>query len=78
MTGLERAVWWTEYVLRHNDTSHLKAPWAGRRFYHEFQLDVMAVIFTVSLVVLIGSYKACKIFVKVLGGLLMGAKRERR
>ncbi|KAK4872332.1 hypothetical protein RN001_014361 [Aquatica leii] len=26
MTGLERAVWWTEYVLRHNGTKHLKNP----------------------------------------------------
>lgn len=66
MTGLQRAVWWTEYALRHNDTSHLKAPWASSWFYHEFHLDVVAVLFVVAVIVFITFVKICKLFVKSL------------
>lgn len=66
MTGLQRAVWWTEYVLRHNDTSHLKAPWATRRFYHEFQLDVVAVLSAGLLILVLTLYHICRIVVKVI------------
>lgn len=64
MTGLQKTVWWTEYVLRHNDTSHLKAPWATSRFYHEFQLDVVAVLSTVLLILMISFYVISKVIVK--------------
>lgn len=51
MTGLEKAVWWSEYVLRHNDTSHLKSVLAGKPFYDEFQLDVVGVLTVVAILV---------------------------
>lgn len=66
MTGLERAVWWTEYVLRHNDTSHLKPSWASKGFYHEFQLDVFATLVSFLLVFLVILYKTCRVLVRTL------------
>ncbi|CAG4992151.1 unnamed protein product [Colias eurytheme] len=49
-SALERAVWWTEYVLRHGGAKHLRAaaanmPWTQ---YYEIELVLMflAVIFT--------------------------------
>lgn len=28
MTRLKRAIWWTEYVIRHKGAKHFKSPWA--------------------------------------------------
>ncbi|KAF5287657.1 hypothetical protein FQR65_LT12185 [Abscondita terminalis] len=55
MTGLERAIWWTEYVLRHNGTEHLRSPVLDMPFYQYYLLDVaccfllafIAIIFSV-------------------------------
>ncbi|KAK4872327.1 hypothetical protein RN001_014356 [Aquatica leii] len=47
MTGLERAVWWTEYVLRHNGTRHLKNPIFDIPWYQYYLLDVYAVMLSV-------------------------------
>lgn len=44
MQGLEKAVWWTEYVLRHKDEdlSHLKGRANDIPLYQYFLLDVIA------------------------------------
>ncbi|KAF2878851.1 hypothetical protein ILUMI_27315 [Ignelater luminosus] len=41
MTGLERAVWWTEYVLRHKGAEHLKSPALDLPDYQYYLLDVI-------------------------------------
>ncbi|KAF2902531.1 hypothetical protein ILUMI_03654 [Ignelater luminosus] len=41
MTGLERAVWWTEYVLRHKGTKHLRSPALDIPSYQYYLLDVI-------------------------------------
>jgi len=41
MTGLERAVWWTEYVLRHKGARHLRSPVLDLPLYQYFLLDVI-------------------------------------
>lgn len=66
LTGLQRAVWWTEYVLRHNDTTHLKAPWATSEFHHEFHLDVVAVLSTALLLITIALFKLCNTVLRVV------------
>lgn len=43
MKGLEKAVWWTEYVLRHG-TQHLRSPSADIPLYQYYFLDVIAVL----------------------------------
>ncbi|KAF5287659.1 hypothetical protein FQR65_LT12188 [Abscondita terminalis] len=43
MTGLERAIWWTEYVIRHNGTKHLRSPVLDTPFYQYYLLDVAGV-----------------------------------
>ncbi|XP_045475116.1 UDP-glycosyltransferase UGT4-like isoform X5 [Harmonia axyridis] len=43
MKGLEKAVWWTEYVLRHG-TQHLRSPSADIPLYQYYFLDVIAVV----------------------------------
>ncbi|KAF5307253.1 hypothetical protein FQR65_LT06969 [Abscondita terminalis] len=40
-TGLERAVWWTEYVLRHKGVPHLRNPAYDFPFYQYYSLDLI-------------------------------------
>ncbi|KAB0792798.1 hypothetical protein PPYR_14757 [Photinus pyralis] len=44
MTGLERAVWWIEYVLRHRGAKHLRSPAANVPFYQYYLLDVFSLL----------------------------------
>lgn len=45
MTGMETAIWWCEYVIRHKGTKHLKSPATDIPLYKYLHLDVLAVIF---------------------------------
>lgn len=47
MTGLARAVWWTEYVLRHKNTKHLRGTAAELPFYRYFLLDIISFVVVV-------------------------------
>lgn len=40
MEPLDKAVWWTEYVLRHKDTSHLKPSGFEQWWWQRRLLDV--------------------------------------
>lgn len=46
MTGLEKVIWWTEYVIRNNGAKHLKNPAVELPLYQYFHLDVAVVIAT--------------------------------
>ncbi|CAH0550303.1 unnamed protein product [Brassicogethes aeneus] len=63
--GLEKVVWWTEYVLRHNGTKHLRGPTVDIGWVEFLLLDVISVtlIFTV-LCLLILKRLICFIFTK--------------
>ncbi|KAK4873133.1 hypothetical protein RN001_015162 [Aquatica leii] len=51
MTGLERALWWTEYVLRHRGAKHLRSPYLDVPLYQYLLLDVLGVCLLVIVVV---------------------------
>ncbi|KAK4873145.1 hypothetical protein RN001_015174 [Aquatica leii] len=50
MTGLERALWWTEYVLRHKGAKHLRSPYLDVPLYQYLLLDVFGVCLLVIVV----------------------------
>lgn len=50
MTGIEEVVWWTEYVLRHNSTEHLKGPARKIPLYEYLLLDVIAIVLSIVVV----------------------------
>ncbi|KAJ8923419.1 hypothetical protein NQ315_001977 [Exocentrus adspersus] len=52
MTGLETAVWWIEYVIRHKGAKHLRNPAADLPFYQYYLIDVIGFLVTVAAVVL--------------------------
>ncbi|KAJ2944806.1 hypothetical protein O0L34_g1697 [Tuta absoluta] len=53
MSGLQRAVWWTEYVLRHGGAHHLRAPAANTSWGQYFELEFVALLVTGSLATMI-------------------------
>jgi glucuronosyltransferase len=48
---LDKAVWWTEYVLRHNGARHLRSGVMDLTWYQYLLLDVIAFLLLVILVV---------------------------
>lgn len=60
MTGLEKAVWWTEYVLRHKGAQHLKGAASKLPLYQYFLLDVLVFVFITILLFVSIVYFMCK------------------
>jgi len=51
MKPMDTAVWWTEYVLRHDDLSHLKPPGSQLTWYQRIWLDVYGFLLVVVMLV---------------------------
>lgn len=44
MKSLDRAIWWIEYVIRHNGTKHLRSPTADIPWIQYLLLDIIFVV----------------------------------
>ncbi|KAJ8974382.1 hypothetical protein NQ317_006161 [Molorchus minor] len=66
MTGLEKAVWWTEYVIRHKGTKHLRNLAADMPFYEYYFLDVIVFFVLLSVTVLYVFIILGKLFYKII------------
>ncbi|KAF2900030.1 hypothetical protein ILUMI_06155 [Ignelater luminosus] len=66
MTGLERAIWWTEYVLRHKGAEHLRSPALDIPSYQYFLLDVIGFCLLVVLIFSYVLYKLVKLVFKII------------
>lgn len=53
MSPLDTAVWWTEYVLRHPDTQHLKPSGFSQWWFQRRLIDVWAFIFSIGLALIV-------------------------
>ncbi|XP_045454951.1 UDP-glucosyltransferase 2-like [Melitaea cinxia] len=51
-TALQRAVWWTEHVLRHGG-AHLRAPAAGVSWSQYYEIDLVVIVLIVTLTSLV-------------------------
>ena len=49
---LERAVWWTEYVLRHGGAKHLRSPAANMSWAQYLELELVITLLIAFLIVL--------------------------
>ncbi|KAF5287797.1 hypothetical protein FQA39_LY15733 [Lamprigera yunnana] len=61
--SLEKAVWWTEYVIRHKGAKHLRSPLLDIPTYQYYLLDVMAVftlIFMTPVIFVVFAIKCCR------------------
>ncbi|VEN52507.1 unnamed protein product [Callosobruchus maculatus] len=52
MSGVEKVIWWTEYVIRHKGAKHLRNPSLDVPFYQYFMLDIIA-FWTVTFILLL-------------------------
>lgn len=59
---LERAVWWTEFVMRHGGAPFLDFSVADEPWYMKYDLDV---IFFLSVLIFVVSVSAFYVFIKV-------------
>jgi glucuronosyltransferase len=55
-SSLNRAVWWTEYVIRHNGAKHLRSAAPDLAWYQYLLLDVVAFIFILVAITVLVSY----------------------
>lgn len=60
MKGVEKAVWWAEYVIRHKGTTHLRSPTVDIEWYKFLLLDVFAVLLGGPLLILLITIKLVK------------------
>lgn len=66
MTGLERAVWWSEYVIRHKGAGHLRSPLLDIPWYQYLLLDVLAVLLGCFLIIFYILYVLARFLVRLL------------
>ncbi|KAH8248174.1 hypothetical protein KR038_003989, partial [Drosophila bunnanda] len=60
--ALDRAIWWTEYILRHKGAPHLRATSRDLNFIQLHSLDTLAVLFGVPLLIALVLIKlSCKL-----------------
>lgn len=77
MSGIDSAVFWTEYVLRHGGAHHLRSGAVDLPLYQYLLLDVLLVIIAAAALVIIIAYISVRIFLKLvcfLGSYLFGSR----
>lgn len=47
LNGLDKAMWWIEYVIRHKDVSHLRSSAADMTFLQYLMIDVVLFLLAV-------------------------------
>lgn len=67
-TPLERAVYWTEYVLRHRGALHLQSPSKDMGMFQYYLIDVICLLLFCAYMV----YSALKVFLRILWNLSIG------
>jgi len=67
-SALDRAVYWTEYVIRHKGAPHLRSVAADLPWYQYLLLDVMFVLTTGALLVTFIVYLTLRTLYKILTG----------
>lgn len=76
MTGLDKAIWWTEYVLRHRGAPYFRNRVVDMPWYEYFLLDVIGfVVITVGFALLM-MYKMGKFFIAKTSNGLSAAKQK--
>jgi glucuronosyltransferase len=65
-SSLNRAVWWTEYIIRHNGAKHLRAAAIDLAWYQYLLLDVVAFLFILLVITVLVSCLVLKVVYKYL------------
>ncbi|XP_050315886.1 UDP-glycosyltransferase UGT5-like isoform X1 [Anthonomus grandis grandis] len=80
--GLDKAIWWIEYIIRHKGAKHLRSMAADLPWYQYLMLDIYACLVGIALLVILIVYLIFKASLKavkwVYGKLFVKAKDEKR
>jgi hypothetical protein len=76
MSAVDTAVWWTEYVLRH-DTAHLKSPGIWQHWWQRRLLDFWAAVFIGILLTALITIKITLMCVRKLTGVIGSSPGEK-
>ena len=76
-SSLDRAVWWTEYVIRHNGAKHLRSAAVDLAWYQYLLLDVAAFLFILAAITVLVSYLILKTVYSYLRAQYYNVKRKR-
>ncbi|XP_063913101.1 UDP-glucuronosyltransferase 2B2-like [Zophobas morio] len=57
MTGLEKVVWWVEYVIGHKGAKHLRSPTADFSYFDYFLVEVVLIAIVMISIIIYLSYK---------------------
>jgi len=76
-SSLNRAVWWTEYVIRHNGAKHLRSAALDLAWYQYLLLDVAAFLFILIAITVLVSYLILKIVYRYLTAQYYNVKWKR-
>nr|WMP40233.1 UDP-glucuronosyltransferase UGT33AX4 [Tuta absoluta] len=66
MSGLQRAVWWTEHVLRHGGARHLRAPAANISWAQYLELELVFVLLFAILVFVVIVFSVLRVLYTLL------------
>jgi len=76
-SALNRAVWWTEYVIRHNGAKHLRSAALDLAWYQYVLLDVGAFLFLLVAITVFISYLILKTIYRCLTAQCYNVKWKR-
>jgi len=74
---LDRAVFWTEYVLRHKGAPHLRSPARNMNFFQYHSLDVIGAFLATLILVLYVLKKVIGFIFRLVKGLLFGTSKAK-
>ncbi|CAH1113226.1 unnamed protein product [Psylliodes chrysocephalus] len=64
--SLQRAVYWTEYVIRHKGAKHLRSPTVDMPAWKYYMLDVVGFLAFISLLIIVLIYLLIKVFIRLV------------
>ncbi|VEN52518.1 unnamed protein product [Callosobruchus maculatus] len=68
MSGVEKVVWWSEYVIRHKGARHLRNPVLDIPLYQYLMLDIIAFFILIIAVFSVLVLKVLKILKHLVSG----------
>nr|WMP40235.1 UDP-glucuronosyltransferase UGT33AX2 [Tuta absoluta] len=78
MSGLQRAVWWTEHVLRHGGARHLRAPAANISWSEYLELELVSIVLIALLIVIVLVYSVLKRCYKIVSRILSNVDENKK
>ncbi|KAJ8981275.1 hypothetical protein NQ317_004011 [Molorchus minor] len=78
MSGLEKVIWWMEYVMRHKGAHHLRSPFLDLPFYKSYLLDVIGFVLVIMFIFLFITAKTIVFIKNIVFGQNYGKKFKQK